>query len=156
MNLIDIIGPDCEKIIYKYKKSFDLILFQKAAIIDTINSRYNDQIIKELEICYEDFKHIYLKYNRYNKFIQFTINCYGKGHYMNRKPFDLDFKNDKDALLYEYQVKSICKNVEKKMIKIDLYSCKYDYDLLDKQTKNDRMDLDDSEDSDLDDLIKSI
>ena len=104
MNLIDIIGPDCEKIVLKYKQSFDLILRQKTMIIQLINS-YEDCVIKDLDIYYEDFKHIYLKYNRYNKFIQFTINCYGRGHYMNRKPFDLDFKSDKDAMLYEYQVK---------------------------------------------------
>jgi len=163
---MNIIGPDCEKIILNYKKSFDLIINQKKAIIDLINSRYKysksvrycetDQTIKKLDIYYEDFKDIYLKYNRRNKKIKFTINCYGTGHYMNTRIFDLDLKKDKDEMLYEFRVVSISKNIAKKSILIDLYNLKYDYDLLDKQSQKnpDRMDLDDSDyDSDLVDLI---
>ena len=47
MNLIDIIGPDCEKIVLKYKQSFDLILRQKTMIIQLINS-YEDCVINKI------------------------------------------------------------------------------------------------------------
>jgi len=168
---MNIIGPDCEKIILNYKKSFDLIINQKKAIIDLINSQYKysksvrycetNQTIKNLDIYYEDFKKIYLKYNRKNKKIKFTINCYGTGHYMNNKIFDLDLNKDCDDMLYEFRIISMSKNITDKSILIQLYNLKYDYDLLDKQkNKNnlDRMDLDNSdydsnEDSDLADLI---
>jgi hypothetical protein len=165
-NLIDIIGPDCEKIILNYKKSFDLIIYQKKAIIDLINSRYKysksvrycetNQTIKDLNIYYEDFKDIYLKYNRRNNKIQFMINCYGTGHKNNHKIHDLDFKTDIDDILYEYRVISITKNITNKSILIKLYNRKYDYALLDKESQKNKsdnyMDLDDY-DSDLADLI---
>ena len=165
-NLIDIIGRDCEKIILNYKKAFDLIINQKKDIINLINSRYQcsksvrystNQTFKELDIYYEDFKKIYLKYNRRNKKIQFRMNGYGTGHENNHKVFDLDLKSDHDEILYEYRVISIHKYLSEKSILIQLYNHNHDYDLLDKQNKNnksDSMDLDDSDyDSDLADLI---
>jgi len=163
---MNIIGPDCEKIILNYKKSFDLIINQKKDIINLINSRYQysksvrystNQTIKELDIYYEDFKKIYLKYNRRNKKIQFRMNGYGTGHVGNHKIHDLDLKTDHDDILYEYRVIAISKNLSEKSILIQLYNRKYDYDLLDKESKknkSDFMDLDNSDyDSDLADLI---
>jgi len=148
MNLMDIIGPDCQKIIYSYKKLFDFIFYQKKAIIDLINSKDNNCRLKQLDISYEDFKHIYLKYNQYNKSIKFTINCYD--NYKDKRLFDLNFKIDKDHMLYDYKIIAMSKNTTNKSILIQLYNIKYDYNLLDKQSKNnpDRMNFDDL-DSDL-------
>jgi hypothetical protein len=139
MNLLDIIGPDCKKIILNYKKTFDLIIYQKKAIIDLINSSIcyceKNQRIKGLNIYYEDFKDIYLKHNRLNKKIKFQINCYGNGHSNNKKIWDLDLKTDNDEMLYEYRVITISKNITEKSILIQLYNRKYDYALLDKQNR---------------------
>ena len=131
---MEIIGPDCEKIILNYKKKFDFIVNQKNEIISLLNEsgdyRYYQSaknIIIKTDIDYEDFKEIYLTENRNNKKIMFTINCYGSGHYMNRKIFDLDFDNDKDEMLYEFRIIKINKNTKKETILIDLYNKKYDY-----------------------------
>ena len=131
---MEIIGPDCEKIILNYKKSFDFLFNQKNEIIDLLNEsgdyRYFDtpkNITIKTDIDYEDFKEIYLTENRNNKKIMFTINCYGSGHYMNRKIFDLDLDNDKDEMLYEFRIIKINKNTKKETILINLYNKKYDY-----------------------------
>lgn len=132
---MEIIGPDCEKIILNYKKKFDFIVNQKNEIISLLNEsgdyRYYQSaknIIIKTDIDYEDFKEIYLTENRNNKKIMFTINCYGSGHYMNKKIFDLDLdNNDKDEMLYEFRIIKINKNTKKETILIDLYNKKYDY-----------------------------
>lgn len=131
---MEIIGPDCEKIILNYKKSFDFLFNQKNEIIDLLNEsgdyRYFDtpkNITIKTDIDYEDFKEIYLTENRNNKKIMFTINCYGSSHYMNRKIFDLDLDNDKDEMLYEFRIIKINKNTKKETILINLYNKKYDY-----------------------------
>ncbi len=141
---MEIIGPDCEKIILNYKKSFDFIVNQRNEIIHLLNNewhkynfrnnevgnyRYYDtpkNITIKTDIDYEDFKEIYLTENRNNKKIMFTINCYGSGHYMNRKIFDLDLDYDKDEMLYEFRIININKNTKKNTILIDLYNKKYD------------------------------
>ena len=143
---MEIIGPDCEKIILNYKKKFDFIVNQRNEIIRLLNEfgdhrvtdfkmlsglRYyqsdNRRISMKTDIYYEDFKEIYLTENRNNKKIMFTINCYGSGHYMNRKIFDLDLDNDKDEMLYEFKIIKIHKNISNETLLIDSYNKKYDY-----------------------------
>lgn len=143
---MEIIGPDCEKIILNYKKKFDFIVNQRNEIVKLLNGygdyKYYDarcvaiqhgqtippkRISIKTDIYYEDFKEIYLTENRNNKKIMFTINCYGSGHYMNRKIFDLDLDNDKDEMLYEFKIIKIHKNISNETLLIDLYNKKYDY-----------------------------
>ncbi len=125
---MEIIGPDCEKIILNYKKKIDFIFNQNKNIINILNKSGNDIRILKTDIDYKDFKKIYLEKNRNNKKIMFSINCYGSDHYMNRKIFDLDLDNDKDDMLYEFRIIKINKNQKKETILIDLYNKKYDYD----------------------------
>lgn len=152
---MNIIGPDCEKIVLDYKKSFDFILEQNKNLITLFDSKCTCKMIriKNLNILYEDFKELYLGHNYNNKTIKFTTNSYGSGHYMCKKVFDLDLHIDCDEILYGHRVIRIHKI--KDTIIIDLYNNKYDYDFLDKnvQVKKSDETLTYDSDSDLDDLI---
>ena len=128
---MNIIGEDCCDIILDYKTSFDLILKQNKDIVNVINETYCDKSIFKMNILYNDFKILYKETNIYNKFIKFTINCYGNGHKGNKRLFDLDLYHDDDEMLYDYTVTSIKKNVNNKCVYISLYDIQYDYEKLD-------------------------
>jgi len=155
---MEIIGPDCEKIIMNYKKSIDFVFFQENNIIEffKFNNYFNksNYSLLKLDLFYNEFKELFENYYKdVHKIINFTINCYGRDHQNNHKIHQLDLQKDDDSMLYEYKIKTVHKDQNNEIL-IQLYNKKYDYDILDIIETVTKMDIDHSDsDSDLDGLI---